>query len=169
MKRITKNIVRLAILCLAVASLSQVAKAQTIEAQVSGYPDYVLIVPGIATGKRVVWNSDFGRYVSGAVKRGERLRISGGHLLYSLITAGTSPALNVSFDPIYDQEMGDFVTDPSSTYTNTSTTVTTSTTRTKLTLRGERAILSSISNEKDVEIYYTTTSYLISVPIVSIR
>jgi hypothetical protein len=143
MKNITTNITRLALLCLAVAGLGQSAQAQQIEALVPGYAGYVLIVPGLktATGAvqtTVVWDPDSSRHISGAVKRGEKLRISGGQMLLSLATSGVNPLLSVKFNPPIDEWSGDYLGDPSASYVNTTRSATTDILKKQLTLSGKK-------------------------------
>jgi hypothetical protein len=92
---------RFACRCPDTARRARSVKAQcvtvTIEARVPGFPGYVLIDTSLATGSAVVWNPALGRYVSGAVQRGELLRITGasGDSLELVQSTGTCPTLNL--------------------------------------------------------------------------
>ena len=128
-------------------SVNEQCVTATIEAKVPGFPDYVLIDTGLATGSAVVWNSALGRYVSGAVQRGELLRITGGAAGTTLGFArstGTCPTFKLPVS--------------GTGYCNTSISVTRKTTVKQMNLR-----VSSPANAGDV---YTSQK---SAPIVSIR
>ncbi len=128
-------------------SMNDQCVTATIEARVPGFPEYVLIDPGLATGSAVVWNPALGRYVSGAVQRGELLRITGGAAgttLGFVQSTATCPTLKLPVS--------------GTGYCNTSISVTRNTTVKQITLR-----VSSPTNARDV---YSSQK---SVPIVSAR
>jgi len=128
-------------------SVNDLCVTATIEAKIPGFSDYVLIDPGLATGSEVVWNSALGRYVSGAVQRGELLRITGGTAgttLGFVQSTGTCPTIHLPVS--------------GTGYCNTSISVTRNTTVKQMNLR-----VSSAANARDV---YSSQK---SVPIVRAR
>lgn len=131
----------------AAGSLDDLCVTATIEAKVPGFADFVLIDTGLATGSAVVWNAALGRYVSGAVQRGEILRITGGAAATTLgfvHSTGTCPTLKLPVS--------------GTGYFNAGISVTRNTTVKHITLR-----VSSSTNARDV---YTSQK---SAPIVSAR
>lgn len=142
---------RLTLRCTGAARRARSLNAQcvtaTIEARVPGFPGYVLIDASLATGSAVVWNPALGRYVSGAVERGELLRLSGGAAgttLGFVQSSGTCPTMQLPVS--------------GTGFCNTSISVTRNSTVKRVSLR-----VSSPTNARGV---YTSQK---SVPVVSAR